>query len=200
MRLIPIVTASALIALSLGFANSANAAVTNYSVNCASSNSANFEINEGDQIIFDMNNVACSTILTNATVTNDVSFQALVNSIADLSGTGGTAVATFASKTVTYTAGSLQGTDSLNVTTLTRWMSPRPFFIPKGTASYRMTTARSSEPPAWLQMYARPAGAECAATWNPSWAEWPNGGRGGFVCVREYYYAASEDGWFYRSS
>lgn len=39
--------------------------------------------------------------------------------------------------------------------------------------------------PQWLQAYGRAAAdARCAPEWEPSWAEWPNAGAGGFVCVR----------------
>ena len=39
--------------------------------------------------------------------------------------------------------------------------------------------------PAWLQATARASEQErCPDEWAPSWHEWPNGGRGGWVCVR----------------
>jgi hypothetical protein len=39
--------------------------------------------------------------------------------------------------------------------------------------------------PVWHQAYARTgAGADCLPGWHPSWAEWPGGGTGGFVCER----------------
>lgn len=42
----------------------------------------------------------------------------------------------------------------------------------------------SQRPPDWMKQYARSSGEQCQAGWNPSWAEWPNDGRAGFVCVQ----------------
>jgi ubiquitin-large subunit ribosomal protein L40e len=40
--------------------------------------------------------------------------------------------------------------------------------------------------PAWQQAYARGSADEaCAPGWGPSWAQWPNGGTGGWTCDRE---------------
>jgi hypothetical protein len=39
-------------------------------------------------------------------------------------------------------------------------------------------------PPMWMQSYAIPPGAGCAQGWSNSWAQWGNGGLGGFVCNR----------------
>jgi hypothetical protein len=39
--------------------------------------------------------------------------------------------------------------------------------------------------PDWVQAYARDSvDAPCLDGWGPSWARWPNGGTGGFVCQR----------------
>jgi hypothetical protein len=39
--------------------------------------------------------------------------------------------------------------------------------------------------PDWIQAYGRASSdASCNSGWNPSWQEWPNGGRGGYVCTR----------------
>lgn len=39
--------------------------------------------------------------------------------------------------------------------------------------------------PDWNQAYARTdSGAVCLPGWHPSWAQWPGGGTGGFVCER----------------
>ncbi len=39
--------------------------------------------------------------------------------------------------------------------------------------------------PMWVQGYGRPtADAPCREGWDPSWAQWPNHGTGGFVCHR----------------
>jgi hypothetical protein len=37
----------------------------------------------------------------------------------------------------------------------------------------------------WLQQSGRLEGDSCLDGWSSSWAEWPNGGTGGFVCSRE---------------
>lgn len=40
----------------------------------------------------------------------------------------------------------------------------------------------------WQKSYARDASeAACENDWHPSWAQWPNQGAGGFVCVKEIY-------------
>jgi hypothetical protein len=40
--------------------------------------------------------------------------------------------------------------------------------------------------PMWQQGYGRAsADAACDSGWGASWAQWPNGGKGGWVCVRE---------------
>ena len=40
----------------------------------------------------------------------------------------------------------------------------------------------------WQKAYARSSAAEvCQAGWDPSWMQWPNAGKGGFVCVRNTY-------------
>lgn len=39
----------------------------------------------------------------------------------------------------------------------------------------------------WQKAYARAAGDTCDAGWSPSWMQWPNGGTGGFVCVKNTY-------------
>lgn len=39
--------------------------------------------------------------------------------------------------------------------------------------------------PNWVQQYARASADEkCLDTWYPSYAMWPNGGKGGWVCTR----------------
>lgn len=50
-------------------------------------------------------------------------------------------------------------------------------------------------PPPWHQAYARASGDTCVEGWNPSWAEWPNGNTGGFVCVRTLVYNRSTGRW-----
>jgi hypothetical protein len=40
----------------------------------------------------------------------------------------------------------------------------------------------------WQKAYARSSAAEvCQSGWNPSWMEWPNDHKGGYVCVRNTY-------------
>ena len=41
--------------------------------------------------------------------------------------------------------------------------------------------------PSWFQAYARGASVDCLPGWNPSWAQWPGDGAGGYVCNREIY-------------
>lgn len=54
-------------------------------------------------------------------------------------------------------------------------------------------------PAPWLQQIGRTgASSACLPGWNPSWAEWPNGGAGGFVCTREQYWAGSD--WAFRKA
>ena len=39
--------------------------------------------------------------------------------------------------------------------------------------------------PDWVQGYGRGSAADaCLDGWSPSWEQWPNGGRGGYVCTR----------------
>lgn len=56
-------------------------------------------------------------------------------------------------------------------------------------------------PPSWHQSMGRNSSdADCPSGWNPSWAQWPNGGTGGFVCNREIYYDIDTGGWLTRSA
>lgn len=51
-------------------------------------------------------------------------------------------------------------------------------------------------PPPWYQGYARTTStASCDVDWYPSWAQWPNGNTGGFVCSRKQYYSGGR--WLY---
>ena len=38
--------------------------------------------------------------------------------------------------------------------------------------------------PMWFQAVGRAVGASCPEGWNPSWAQWPNAGSGGWTCDR----------------
>lgn len=42
----------------------------------------------------------------------------------------------------------------------------------------------SQRPPDWMKQVARKSGDTCESGWNPSWAQWPNEGTGGFVCLQ----------------
>lgn len=51
-------------------------------------------------------------------------------------------------------------------------------------------------PPTWLQAYSRlTAESACKVGWRPSYAEWPNAGRGGWTCERRVYWNAQTNGW-----
>lgn len=52
----------------------------------------------------------------------------------------------------------------------------------------------SQAPPPWMKQYQPALDEECAAEWGPSWAEWPNGGLGGPVCVQTWFWSPS--GWY----
>lgn len=57
----------------------------------------------------------------------------------------------------------------------------------------------SQIPPSWLQATGRINGQEsCEIGWNPSWAQWMNGGTGGFVCNREVYWDVHASNWSVR--
>jgi hypothetical protein len=58
------------------------------------------------------------------------------------------------------------------------------------------TAVRDQTPPPWQQSYARATADEkCLAGWNPSYAMWPNDGKGGWVCVRTLHYNNSTKTW-----
>jgi subtilase family serine protease len=49
----------------------------------------------------------------------------------------------------------------------------------------RFTSSQGTAPSPWFQAIARPsATAACQTGWRPSWAQWPNGGEGGWTCER----------------
>jgi hypothetical protein len=188
--------AAALVSAGLLTAPAAQAATT-VTVDCATSRSEAFTVSGGEQIIFDLNN-SCQTgvasylaLLGGATSAN---LQILVNRMAVLTGTGGTAVANIsgASYTVTYTAGPNAGTDYLDISNTGATRS-RGYRALSSSNSYSMTIPGSPAP--WLQAYARRSAETCETGWSPSWAEWPNGGTGGFVCVRTYSYNRASGVW-----
>jgi hypothetical protein len=53
-------------------------------------------------------------------------------------------------------------------------------------------------PSDWLLSQGRSIGGSCPKSWSPSWAWWPNGGRGGFVCDEELYWNAATQSWLIR--
>jgi len=56
-----------------------------------------------------------------------------------------------------------------------------------GFATY-VDTSVPSDLTLWQKAYARSSAAEvCQSGWNPSWMEWPNAHKGGYVCVRNTY-------------
>lgn len=58
------------------------------------------------------------------------------------------------------------------------------------------TSAPLQTPPPWHQSYARTTADEkCLTGWNPSWAQWPNHGNGGWVCVRTLTHNNSTKAW-----
>jgi hypothetical protein len=62
-------------------------------------------------------------------------------------------------------------TDFFDEITIKRVSSPTP-------------TDPTQRPPDWMLQVGRLAGAPCEQDWQPSWAQWPNGGTGGFTCVQ----------------
>ena len=55
-------------------------------------------------------------------------------------------------------------------------------------------TIGNSDRPIWLQSIARESNdGTCPRNWDPSWAQWPNDGTGGFVCNREMYADADDE-------
>lgn len=56
-------------------------------------------------------------------------------------------------------------------------------------------------PPPWYQSIGRnSAESECPSGWSGSWAQWPNGGLGGWVCNREIYYNPQTNSWLSRAA
>jgi hypothetical protein len=201
MTLRPILVAagsSALVAAGLLTAPAVQAATT-VTVNCATSSSEAFTVSAGEQIIFDLN-TSCQTdlgsYLTFLGGATSANLQVIVNRMAVLTGTGGTAVANISgsSYTVTYTAGPRSGTDYLDVSNTGATRS-RGYRTLSNSNSYSMTIPGSDQPAPWLQAYARRSADTCQTGWSPSWAEWPNGGTGGFTCERSYIYNRATDVW-----
>ena len=56
-------------------------------------------------------------------------------------------------------------------------------------------------PPSWFQSIGRPSQVDsCPVGWWPSWAQWPNGGTGGWVCSREIFWDPVIGAWSHRSA
>ncbi len=65
--------------------------------------------------------------------------------------------------------------------------------------SLTIEPAPEQAPTPWFQSYARHAAAEqCATTWHPSWAQWPNNHTGGPTCDRTYVYDVAQGLWQYQ--
>ena len=198
-RVVALTAAIVSAASGLVFAAAPAQAATTVTVNCATSSAENFTVTPGEQIIFSLNN-ACQVALAAAGATNTSTLQTLVNYMARIN-TGGSAVASVSGGTwtVTYTAGSNPGTDTLDVSQA--GLTPRSLSTRSLTTSndYSMTLPGDAPPP-WLQAYGRAAGATCDAGWSPSWAQWPNNHTGGFVCVRSLVYNTGTGDWDARRS
>lgn len=54
-----------------------------------------------------------------------------------------------------------------------------------GLLSLTLVAVVAAQAGVWLQQYGKAEGVACDEGWSESWAEWPNGGTGGFVCTRE---------------
>jgi hypothetical protein len=73
------------------------------------------------------------------------------------------------------------------------------YFVFSATGSDRLAIGRfpagTQTPPAWHQAIGIEQKDSCPAGWGSSWQEWPNGGTGGFVCIRSLVYLGHE--WVY---
>lgn len=68
------------------------------------------------------------------------------------------------------------------------------------TTTYTITVVRGGSdrvpPPSWYLAYERPGpDAGCREGWDPSWAEWPSHGAGGWTCERTVLWSFTADGW-----
>lgn len=202
MRITRILALSAAALVSVGLLTAPPAsAATSVTIDCAAQTTENFTVTPGEEIVFTLNTV-CRTILGNAGVNAD-NFTAFVNSIVQ-NNTGATISPVWGdTPTVTYTAGSAPGTDSLVLSTNVVIPNMRERGYRNGALvnAYYMTVPGAAGPAPWFQGIGRSSkDATCPATYGPSWAEWMNNGTGGWVCVREYYYDNSLGDWSYRRS
>lgn len=55
------------------------------------------------------------------------------------------------------------------------------------------SSATSSEHRPWMRQVGRSAGQACEAGWGQSWAEWPNGYTGGWVCTQSLVWSSSRN-------
>lgn len=70
------------------------------------------------------------------------------------------------------------------------------------TLTYTITVVLSSEdrssqiPPSWYQAYERfGSDTPCREGWDPSWAQWPRDGAGGWTCERTIYWNVNLSDW-----
>jgi surface protein len=78
-------------------------------------------------------------------------------------------------------------TASVNVTLYANWVDTNP--VPAPNAPIVL-------PAPWLQAYERPGpNASCVEGWNPSWAQWPADGRGGYTCEKSWLWFQSQSLW-----
>lgn len=197
MRITRILALSAAALVSVGLLTAPPAsAVTSVTIDCDEVAPVSFTVTPGEQIRFDVS-VGCLSALSIGTEGQFVDF---VERVAQIN-TGGSAVAAWNTEppSVLYTAGSTPGTDSID---LIKWLLRTRVGYRDVVAlpAYYMTVPGGDAGPApWFQAVGRTdKDATCPATYSPSWAQWPNGGTGGWVCVREYFYSPTLGDWSYR--
>jgi hypothetical protein len=64
--------------------------------------------------------------------------------------------------------------------------------------SSQAPTDPTQRPPDWMKQVGRVEGASCEPDWHPSWAQWPNGGTGGFTCVQVLTWSDARQGFVMR--
>ena len=122
------------------------------------------------------------------------------------------------SVTVTPTASDANATITVNGSAVTSGQASDPITLNVGsntiltvvvaqdsttTVTYTITITRgesaetvSQVPPTWFQSYSRKsADATCQVGYSPSYAQWPNGGLGGWTCERRVYWDVHENDW-----
>ncbi len=66
--------------------------------------------------------------------------------------------------------------------------------------AFRRPAGAGQVPPSWLRSFARLADESCPDGWGASWAQWPNGSTGGFVCTQVTYWDVALGAWSTRTS